>query len=92
MTAYILTVAEAETQLAQVNAAIEQLVLGKTIVEFTAGSADFQTRYKKGEVSLAQLRELRTELILFLGNASPIPWTPTFNKFATIPLVMKKGY
>jgi hypothetical protein len=85
-----MTLAEAQTQLTQVNIAIDDLLQGKTIVEIKYGNSDFSRWFKYGEISLDNLRSYRRELLDLIDSLSPDP-TPVFRTNACIPIVVLKG-
>ena len=86
-----MTLAEAEASLATVNAAINQLVTGKTVNELHVGSGAFQRFYKYQEVSMESLLALRSELLALIGVLSPAPPAPLFAVNMSFQNIIRKG-
>ncbi len=86
-----MTLAEAEAQLVTVNAAISQLISGKTVTELHVGSGAFQRFYKYQEISLESLIALRNELLATIAVLSPTPPAPVFAVNMSFQNIIRKG-
>lgn len=62
------TIEDVSKELATVNAAIQDLIAGKRLVQLRVGSGDFARLYVNQEVSLENLKELRNELLQELAQ------------------------
>jgi len=85
-----MTIQEVQVQLTQVNIAIQDLIMGKSISELKLGSGEFSRWYKFGDVTLDSLRAYRRELLNLLNTLTP-DVKPIFRTNSCIPLVVNKG-
>lgn len=83
-----ITLTEAQSQLASINAAIEQLVQGKRVTQLVVGSGSFRRQYTYQEISLEMLKELRDDLLKTIDVLEPA--TPNFKSNMTIPMLVGK--
>ncbi len=86
---YGMTIEEAQTQLNTVNAAIQQLIEGKAILELRVGSGNFQRLYKYSDITMDSLLALRASLLQQINDLQP-NLAPVFRNNANIPLVVRK--
>lgn len=84
-----ITLEEAQAQLLTVQAAIEQLVMGKRITQLKVGSGTFQRLYVYQEINLETLTTLRDELLRKINSLEGK--LPTFATNMHIPMVVGKG-
>ena len=84
----VMTLAEAETSLTTVQAAIQTLIAGKRINQLRVGSGTFARLYVFSETTLDELKAHRDELLetinILEGTA------PRFKNNMTIPLLVSK--
>ena len=84
---------EATTQLATVNAAIQDLVAGKRITELRVGSGSFAQMYKYQEITMDNLRQIRSELLEVINIYNQQSGAlPVFAKNMQIPMVVQKDH
>lgn len=84
-----MSLAEAQSQLTQVNIAIQDLLLGKAISELKVGSGEFSRWYKFQDVTLDNLTAYRTELRALINALTPLA-TPVFRTNACIAIITRK--
>lgn len=84
-----MTLAEAQSQLATVDAAIDEMVRGKRRVRLEVGSGDFRRVYQNQEITLETLQALRAELLQIINGLTEV--TSTFRANCSIPLIVTKG-
>ncbi len=85
-----MTLAEAQTQLTQVNIAIQDIIAGKRVNELKIGNAEFANWYKFTDITFDNLQTYRRELLVIIDSYA-VSITPTFRTNACIPLVVRKG-
>jgi len=89
MAGLTITLADAEAQLATVQAAINQLLTGKTVTELRVGTGAFPRVYRYQECSMDNLIKLRDELTSLIGALSPT--LPTFSPNMSFQHIVRKG-
>ena len=90
MAGLTITLAEAQAQLATVQAAINQLLIGKTVTELKVGSGPFQRVYKYQECSMDNLLQLKDELLSIIAALSPATLA-TFGTNRSFQHIIRKG-
>lgn len=83
------TLAELQADLAIVDAAIEQLLLKKSVTRLEVRSGNFGRVYQYQEITLESLLALKRDLQQQI--AALTEESPTFRVNATIPLIVNKG-
>ena len=81
----------AYSDLAKVNAAIDLLMQGKLLQRVEIGSMEFRRVYDNNKVSLADLREVRRELLEWIDSLEGTS-SITFRASASIPLVINRSF
>jgi len=84
-----MSLAEAQQQLATVNAAIQELLAGKRVTQLRIGSGSFQRMYVYQEINLETLYSLRQDLMEVIASYSDA--APKFGSNLNFPLKVSKG-
>ena len=85
------TLIDARASLAQVNSAIEDIILGKRKTMIKIGSSSFARTYMYSDkTTLDELRAYRNDLLEII-SAYDISIVPVFKNHLTIPLQIIKG-
>ena len=84
----VMTLAEAESQLTTVQAAIQTLIAGKRLNQLRVGSGTFARLYVFSETTLEELKAHRDELLETINILEEA--VPRFKKNMTIPLLVSK--
>jgi len=84
-----LTIAYAD--LAKVNAAIDLMLSGKMIQRLEIGSMEFRRVYDYQKLSLADLKEMRRELLEIIDTLEATSQV-TYRTGASVPLVVNRRF
>lgn len=89
-----ISLVDAQTQLAIIQAALQDIISGKRINSLKVGSAQFTREYRYQEIDIATLRQLQTDYLTDIAwwNSQMSGSLPVFANNKTIPLLIRKDY
>ena len=92
--ALTLSLADAQSQLTTVNAAIQTLISGQRVTQLRVGSGQFVREYKYQEITIESLRQIQSELLADVDYYTSLasPTLPNFSSNRTIPMMVRKDY
>jgi len=80
----------AYSDLAKVNASIDLMIQGKLVQRLEIGSHEFRRVYDNNKVSLADLKELRKELLEWIDALEEVSQV-AYRSGSTVPLIVSRG-
>lgn len=93
--ALAISLADAQTQLATVQAALQDIITGKRINHLVVGSGQFKREMQYQEITVENLRQMQAELLTDLDyytNLANGNSLPNFAPNRTIPMLTRKDY
>ena len=81
----------AYSDLAKVNATIDQMMQGKLVQRLECGSQEFRRVNEKAKITLTELKELRKELLELIDSLEPVSQV-TYRTGASVPLIVSRSF